>query len=170
MGTSEAALSRLHEDVWNGDNPDTADDLVHEEYIVHGRELAAGMQGPNRALASGTRGVSPDMTFTVDDTIAAGERVALRWTMTGTRRGPTFGSEPTGREVELTAIEIDRFADGRLVETWTRSDQFGLIEQLGVDVGLGRVTDGYAPSDVETLRVRRFLRRRRCAGTVARRQ
>jgi predicted ester cyclase len=45
-----------------------------------------------------------------------------------------FGVEPTGREVELTAIEINRFADGQLIETWTQSDQLGLMDQLGVEV------------------------------------
>jgi steroid delta-isomerase-like uncharacterized protein len=137
--TPEAALARLFEDVWNGASPETADELVHESYTIHDRELAAELEGPElyRALASGTREVFPDATFAIEDTIAAGEKVALRWTMTGTHRGAMFGVEPTGREVELAAIEIDRFADGKLVETWTRSDQLGLARQLGVDVGSG---------------------------------
>lgn len=42
-----------------------------------------------------------------------------------------FGAEPTGTAVELPAIEINRFADGKLAETWTQSDMLGLLEQLG---------------------------------------
>jgi steroid delta-isomerase-like uncharacterized protein len=139
MEAPEESLIQLYEDVWNGSNPETADDLVHEEYIIHDRELAEKMQGPElyKALAAGTREIFPDMTFTVADTLAAGEKVALRWTMTGTHQGPMFGVEPTGREVELTAIEINRFADGKLIETWTQSDQLGLMEQLGVEIGDG---------------------------------
>jgi predicted ester cyclase len=53
--------------------------------------------------------------------------------MTGTHEGSVFGEEPTGKEVELTAIEINRFENGRLVETWTQSDMLGLKEQLGVE-------------------------------------
>jgi steroid delta-isomerase-like uncharacterized protein len=137
MLTPEETLIQLYQDVWNGNNPETADELVHEEYVIHDRELAAEMQGPElyKALASGTREIFPDMTFTVSDTVATGEKVALRWRMTGTHEGPMFGVEPTGREVELTAIEINRFADGQLIETWTQSDQLGLMEQLGVEVG-----------------------------------
>jgi steroid delta-isomerase-like uncharacterized protein len=139
METPEEALIQLYEDVWNGNNPETADDLVHEEYVIHDRELAAEMQGPElyKALAAGTREIFPDMTFTVADTVATGEKIALRWTMTGTHRGPMFGVDPTGREIELSAIEINHFADGKLIETWTQSDQLGLIEQLGVEVGDG---------------------------------
>jgi predicted ester cyclase len=131
-GTNESKLGRLFEDVWNGERPGTADELVHEAYLVHDRELAEEMRGPElyRALARGTREVFPDATFAVDDSLADGDRVALRWTMTGTHRGELFGVAATGREVELSAIEIDRFEDGELVETWTRSDRLGLMEQI----------------------------------------
>lgn len=130
-------LTQLYEDVWNGSNPDTANELVHEEYYIHDRELAAEMQGPAlyRALASGTQDIFPDMTFTIEDLLAADEKIALRWTMTGTHEGgPMFGVEPTGQEVELTAIEINRFKDGKLIETWTQSDQLGLMQQLDSDL------------------------------------
>jgi steroid delta-isomerase-like uncharacterized protein len=136
MPTPEETLIQLYDGVWNGNNPETADELVHEAYTIHNRELAAEMEGPElyKALASGTREVFPDMEFTVEDMIASGEKVALRWTMTGTHEGPMFGVEPTGREVELTAIEMNRFAKGKLIETWTQSDQLGLMQQLGIDL------------------------------------
>jgi len=137
MGTHESTLTRLYEDVWNGSNPDVANELVHEAYRIHDRELAAEMQGPAlyRALASSTRAIFPDATVTIADMLAADEKVALRWTMTGTHDGePVFGVEPTGQTVELTAIEINRFSDGKLVETWTQSDQLGLVQQLDGDL------------------------------------
>jgi steroid delta-isomerase-like uncharacterized protein len=137
METPEDTLTRLYEDVWNGANPDTVDELVHEEYLIHDRDLAAEMQGPElyKALASGTRDVFPDMTITIEDMVTAGEKIALRWTMTGTHQGTMFGVESTGRQVELMAIEINRFKDGKLIETWTQSDQLGLMHQLGVEIG-----------------------------------
>ena len=72
------------------------------------------------------------MTVTIEDILVADEKVALRWTMTGTHEGgPMFGVKPIGQEVELTAIEINRFEDGKLIEAWTQSDQLGLFQQLG---------------------------------------
>jgi predicted ester cyclase len=131
--SNEAILERLFEDVWNGERPATADELVHERYLIHDRDLAEELRGPElyRALASGTREAFPDATFAIEDVVAAGDEVALRWTMTGTHEGPAFGVEPTGRTVELSAVEIDRFEDGLLVETWSQSDRLGLLEQLG---------------------------------------
>lgn len=137
MRTPKDTLTQLYDDVWNGSNPDTATELVHEEYHIHNRELAAEMQGSAlyRALASGTRDIFPDMTVTIEDMVVADGKIALRWMMTGTHEGgPMFNVEPTGQEVELTAIEINRFKDGKLIETWTQSDQLGLVQQLGGDL------------------------------------
>lgn len=71
------------------------------------------------------------MEFTIDDTVIEDDRVALRWTMTGTHEGTVYGIEPTGKQVEYSAIEINRFEGGKLAESWTQADIFGLIRQLG---------------------------------------
>lgn len=129
----ETTLRRLFTSVWNGTDPNAATELVHEDYVIHDRELAESLRGPElyRELAAATRAIFPDASFTIDDLVANGDRVALRWTMTGTHEGPAYGIEPTGERVTMSAIEIDRFEDGTLIETWTQSDQLGLLEQLG---------------------------------------
>jgi hypothetical protein len=71
------------------------------------------------------------MRFTIYDTGAAAETVAVRWTMTGTHDVPRVGMESTGETVEFDAIEINRFKDGKRRETWTQSDQLGLMQQVG---------------------------------------
>lgn len=131
--TNRQVIERLYEDVWNGKNPNTAQELVHDAYVIHDRELAEELQGPDlyNALASSTRELFSNLSFTIEDVVAADDEVALRWTMVGTHEGRLFGVEPTGERVELTAIEINRFEDGQLIETWTQSDQLGLMGQVG---------------------------------------
>jgi steroid delta-isomerase-like uncharacterized protein len=126
-------ITRLYKGVWNGTDPDIADELVAPEYYIHDREIADELRGPDlyKQLASGTREMFPDMEFTIHETVAAAENVAVRWTMTGTHDGPGFGMEPTGETVEFDAIEINRFEEGKLRETWTQSDQLGLMQQVG---------------------------------------
>lgn len=126
-------IRRLFDGVWNDGEPGVADDLVAEDYTIHDRELAAELSGPTlyRALAEGTREVFPDAAFAIEDLLVDGDRVALRWEMTGSHEGSLFGEEPTGRAVTLPAIEIDHFDDsGLLAETWTRSDMLGLRRQV----------------------------------------
>ncbi|WP_330630165.1 ester cyclase [Halocatena halophila] len=136
MSDPETVITRLYDAVWNRADPVLADELVHEEYLIHDRELAEQLRGPElyKALASHTEAVFPDMEFTVEETITAGEMVALRWTMTGTHQGELFGIPPTDQPIELSAIEINRFDGGKLIETWTQSDQLGLLQQIGVSI------------------------------------
>jgi predicted ester cyclase len=133
VSSHEASIRRLYEGVWNDTEPSVADSLVHEDYLIHDRDLADDLRGPElyRALASGTREIFPDASFAIEDLLQDGNRVAVRWTMTGTHEGSMAGEEPTGNRVELAGIEINRFADGALVETWIQSDQVGLMEQVG---------------------------------------
>lgn len=126
-------IDRLYSDVWNGERPETADERVSEDYYIHDREVAEQLRGPAlyKQLASMTRDIFPDMEIMIEDIFAANDKVAVRWTMTGTHQGELDGLPPTGTEVELAAIEINRFEKGKLAETWTQSDQLGLMNQLG---------------------------------------
>jgi steroid delta-isomerase-like uncharacterized protein len=60
----------------------------------------------------------PDLRFAIDDLIAEGDRVTIRWTLFGTNTGPLAGRPPTGQPVEVSAIAIFRIADGLLRERW----------------------------------------------------
>lgn len=135
MTEHKEILDRLFEGVWNGENPGIADELVSPEYTIHDREIADEMRGPElyKRLASMTRESFPDMEFTINDAVESNTKVALRWTMTGTHEGVMGDIEPTGKRVEMTAIEINRFEDGQLVESWTQSDMLGLMQQLETD-------------------------------------
>lgn len=131
--THRERLERLYSDVWNGAAPTAADELVHADYHIHGRELAEELSGPAlyRALASGTREAFPDATFAIEDALVDDDRVAARWRMEGTQEGAVFGVEPTGAHVTMTGIEIGRFVDGLLRESWIESDELGLMRQVG---------------------------------------
>ncbi len=77
------------------------------------------------------RAAFPDLAITVEDLIAAGDRVAARWTLRGTHRGAFLGLPPTGRPVAVTGTEFYRLADGQIVERWAAVDTDGLLRQLG---------------------------------------
>jgi predicted ester cyclase len=53
------------------------------------------------------RSAFPDIHFHTGETFAAGDRVAHRWTFTGTHEGDMMGVEPTGRRVEVSGVEIN---------------------------------------------------------------
>jgi steroid delta-isomerase-like uncharacterized protein len=77
------------------------------------------------------RAAFPDLQFTVEDIIDQDDRVVIRWSSRGTHQGELMGLAPTGKIVTVTGISIDRFADGKVAESWTNWDVLGLMRQLG---------------------------------------
>jgi len=73
----------------------------------------------------------PDGKHTFDETFEIGDRVAYRGSFSGTHTGDLMGIPPTGKKITITFINIDRFADGKLVEHRSEADMLGLMQQLG---------------------------------------
>jgi steroid delta-isomerase-like uncharacterized protein len=74
----------------------------------------------------------PDLHHTFDDQIAEGDKVVLRLTFRGTHQGELQGIPPTGKEIAITAIVVDRIEGGKIVEHWSNMDNLSLMQQLGV--------------------------------------
>jgi predicted ester cyclase len=77
----------------------------------------------------------PKLTF--HEVFSNGDRLAIRFTMTGTHRGEFVGIAPTGRSVAVDGITILHFKDGKCVERWSSVDMYAWLAQLGVVQPLG---------------------------------
>ena len=64
----------------------------------------------------------PDLSVTVEDVMAEGDRVTARVVMRGTHQGEFQGLAPTGKRVEVRAIDMFRISSGKIVEHWGHSD------------------------------------------------
>ena len=64
----------------------------------------------------------PDLTISIEDVMAEGDWVTARVTMRGTHRGEFQGIAPTGKRVEVKAIDMFRIEDGKIVEHWGHAD------------------------------------------------
>jgi len=75
----------------------------------------------------------PDMRMVVEDVIAGGDKAVARVRMTATHTSPFVGIPATGKQVQVSLIDIIRFGDdGRAREHWGIVDQLSLMQQLGV--------------------------------------
>jgi predicted ester cyclase len=61
-----------------------------------------------------------------------GDRVVSRWTARGTQEGEFMGAPATYKRMEQTGISIMRVQEGKIVEGWSRADELGLLQQLGL--------------------------------------
>ena len=74
----------------------------------------------------------PDGHMTIDDMIVEGDKVAIRYTLTGTHNGKYMGIPPTSKKVTAWVVEIDRIVGGQFAECWVRFDTLGMMQQLGL--------------------------------------
>jgi steroid delta-isomerase-like uncharacterized protein len=79
----------------------------------------------------------PDLQFTIEDIIAEGDTVVVRYTTRGTHQGNFMGIPPTGKQGSGTGMFIDRIVNGKAIEQWGNSDTLGLLQQLGVIPSMG---------------------------------
>jgi predicted ester cyclase len=64
----------------------------------------------------------PDLSISVEDMMAEGDRVACRVLMRGTHLGEFQGIAPTGKRVEVGAMDMFRISGGKIVEHWGHAD------------------------------------------------
>lgn len=118
----EHVARRALEEVCAGRDPGGIAEVYHPEFIDHVNALEYhGTDGARRSVAL-YRELFPDLSFVVEEQVSQGDRVASRWTLTGTHRG---------RRVRLRGIVISRFHEGKIVEDWASSDTLDLARQLG---------------------------------------
>lgn len=81
------------------------------------------------------RAAFPDLAFEVTREVAADDKVAMRWTITGTHRGTFLGMPPTGNSIVDHGIDIFTFRDGRIRTIHVNENDWGLVQQLRAGAG-----------------------------------
>lgn len=131
LSDNKATILRSETELWSKGNLAVADELYSPNFICHfvaGTEWR-GVAGIKTAVAS-HRTSFPDWNERVDDIVAEGDRVVIRFTSTGTQRGVFAGLAPTGRRVTIQEIAIFRVVGGKIAEQWGMPDSQSLMEQL----------------------------------------
>ena len=116
-------LVRRLEQAFTDRDIEALDGIFAPDYVEHDREDFTSFFGwVFRAF--------PDADLTVDNLVAADDRVGCRMAISGTHEGELFGVAPTGRRVSFVGIDIFRAADGKLAEHWGVADAAGLMRQV----------------------------------------
>jgi predicted ester cyclase len=125
-------VRRYYEEIVNTGDVDRLAEFISPAYAeVHGNvTYPAGLEGA-REHVLGVRRTYPDLHLTVEQQIAEGEWVVTRVTARGTHEGVWLGMRPTGKKLEMTAVNIDRVIDGRIVEHGGAADLLGPFLEIG---------------------------------------
>ena len=123
-------VSQFFEEVWNHHKRDSADEFISPDAVGHNPEFGTSLDA-FKAQWDMLHEAFPDIHIRIDDLVAQGEKVATRWTLTGTHKGEYKGIPPTDKSVNVTGMSFDHMVDGQIMEGWDNWDGLGLLEQLG---------------------------------------
>ncbi|KJK26043.1 ester cyclase [Burkholderiaceae bacterium 16] len=109
-----------------------AEELIASDAIFHVPGRTEPMRGPAGyiAIIAMMRNGFPDIRWTLEEMIAEGDKVAARFTMRGTHQGTFFGVPPTGKTIEVQAMNFYRLSGGRIIEERGQPDMLGLLQQI----------------------------------------
>jgi steroid delta-isomerase-like uncharacterized protein len=131
---NKALVRRVIEEIYTSKNVDLADEIYRPDFVDNDaaapEEMRRGPEGV-KAQAAMYKAAFPDISMTVEDQVAEGDKVVTRWTATGTHEGELMGAPASGKPVSITGITISRIADGKVQQEWTNWDGLGMMEQIG---------------------------------------
>ena len=128
---SKKTALRLYE-LLNAGQVEQIGELVTPNYVEHDPipGQGTGREGAIDRFSILVSALAPH--FTVEDVIAEGDRVVVRWTNTGTQIGEFAGIPATGGAFAIAGIDIYRVEGDLLAEHWHVVDQLSMLGQLGL--------------------------------------
>ena len=128
---NKALVRKFFEEAWGKGNLAAVAEFMATDYVAHHvpSGLPPGADGLKQLIAA-YRTAFPDLKSNLNDIFGKGDRVAFRWSVSGTHLGDWFGVSPTGDHVATTGITIFRIDGGKVVEGWTSIDLNPSEEEL----------------------------------------
>ena len=121
----------------NDKNDAALDAYVSDNFVCHVVGNLAGQAVGHdawRRRAATLRTAFPDLRITIDDLIAAEDKVVIRYHADATHRGTIFDVEATNLPMTYTAIMILRFEGSKIAEEWAEGSIIQAVQQLATQV------------------------------------
>lgn len=134
---NKAVVRRVIEEIAVGGNVGLADELVDPAFVNHTQLTgditdSIGIE-PYKQEVKAFLAAFSDRTAIIDDMLTDGDKVIVRFRLSGTHNGEFAGILPTGKTIsDIATISIVRLSNGKLVERWSLTDRLTMMQQLGV--------------------------------------
>lgn len=129
---NKALIRHWCDEGFNKNNMAIADEVYAANVFYH--EPSAGEViglEPLKQFVVSWRTAFPDSLLRIDEQVGENDRIATRWTFTGTHKGDFRGLAPTGRPIDFAAMYFYRFDGGKVVEIHAMVNLLRLLQQLG---------------------------------------
>jgi steroid delta-isomerase-like uncharacterized protein len=134
---NKALVRRFYEEVINQKNLALVDELCTTTHVYHNPPTTLHGREEFKHLLSLYFTAFPDARLSVEDQIAEGGKVVMRYAFRGTHQADLMGIPPTGKQVTVTGMIITHIVNGTFEEGWLNFDALGMLQQLGVIPTMG---------------------------------
>lgn len=133
-------IRHFYTEAFEKGNLDVLDELLTDDFVAHapaepGHDAETQDASRLKEEIARNRAAFPDLSFTIQEMIAEGDKVAIRWTAEGTHKGKLMDMPPTGKEITLNGMNFLHLRDGKIAEDWVIWDSMGMMQQLGMGPG-----------------------------------
>ena len=126
--TNEQSIRKLFEYMNQGQLGRLAE-VIADDYV--GASSEQGPAGFGAVVERLRKGV-PDLHYELEEVVAKGDQVAVRWTWSGTHSGPLNGFAASEKAVKNAGMAFFELRDGKVVGASLETDRLGLLQQIGV--------------------------------------
>ena len=128
---NKAIVRRFIDEMFVQGRKSTVDELLADDFVGHTWPSTGDPKADLKGAIDRTSKGLADGSFTIEDVIAEGDRVAVRLTAAATQVGELMGMPASGKRYEIGEIHWFRLRDGKVTEHWHQFDQVKMMQQLG---------------------------------------
>ena len=116
---------------WNKGDLDSYLLMYDPSVVIHGIPgVEAGIESAKKFYRVFHRAF-PDTQILVDDLFTRADKLACRFTVSGTHKAEFMGIPATDKFIKFTGVTILKFLAGKCTERWNQADFLGMLQQLG---------------------------------------
>ena len=140
------AIATAYFNAFNQGDRAALDALLADDYVQNLGAIMSQDRATHLDRLAAVRSGFPDGVYTIDWTLADGDKIVIRNTFRGTQQGEFAGVPASGNTVAIGAFHVHRVECGKIAETWNAGDALGLFYQMGaLDLNVTTAPDEEAP-------------------------
>lgn len=130
------ALVKSYIETFNKGNFDAFTELLSPDYAIYSPSGYPKPTSREKLIENykGAATVFSDFTWSIEDIMAAGDKVICRIMVRGIYQGGVPDVPEPEKKFEFSLITIMRIKNGKIVEEWQEDDQLGFARQIGMEL------------------------------------
>lgn len=129
--TNKELVRHFLEAPWKYEKLVALDQFLTPDFVLHNSIADLHGIAEFRAAVAEELEALADVVVSVEEMIAEGDRVAVRYTTSFMQQGEFMHAYPTGTWTNLRGVSIYRIADGKIAETWEAYDRRSAARDRG---------------------------------------